>query len=144
MFRLQPKDFIGCQQAMSAVFTPEAAAGYTRWLATHHYENFHVASVLLPRRLHQDFFNVYSFCRWADDLGDELGDTGRSLEMLAWWRESLHRMFAGSASHPVFVALLGTVRRHNLPAGPFQDLITAFEHDQRVTRYRDWGEVLGY
>jgi len=48
-------------------------------LATEHYENFHVATFLLPKRLHQDFYNVYSFCRWADDLGDEIGDTAESL-----------------------------------------------------------------
>ena len=60
---------------------------YTRWLATHHYENFQVVSFLLPKRLHQDFYNVYAFCRWADDLGDEIGDTQESLRLLAWWRE---------------------------------------------------------
>ncbi len=117
---------------------------YTRWLATHHYENFHVASFLLPRRLHQDFYNVYSFCRWADDLGDELGDAAESLKQLAWWRAELHRMYAGAASHPVFVALQGTVARHQLPAACFDDLITAFERDQAKTRYRDWDEVLDY
>ncbi|HLH41188.1 MAG TPA: squalene synthase HpnC [Bryobacteraceae bacterium] len=117
---------------------------YTRWLATHHYENFHVVSFLLPKRLHQDFYNVYSFCRWADDLGDELGDTAESLKQLAWWRAELHRMYAGSASHPVFVALQGTAARHALPVEPFDDLITAFERDQTKTRYRDWDEVFEY
>ena len=58
-------------------YTEAEALAYTRWLATHHYENFHVVSFLLPKRLHQDFYNVYSFCRWADDLGDEIGDTRR-------------------------------------------------------------------
>ena len=60
---------------MNRVWEPDEARAYTRWLATHHYENFHVVSFLLPKRLHQDFYNVYSFCRWADDLGDEIGDT---------------------------------------------------------------------
>jgi phytoene/squalene synthetase len=71
---------------------------YTQWLATRHYENFHVVSFLLPKRLHQDFYNVYSFCRWADDLGDEIGDTAESLRLLAWWRGELHAMFAGQTS----------------------------------------------
>src|SRR6266699_1088719 len=44
------------------------AERYTRWLATHHYENFNVASWLLPKRLHQHFYNLYAYCRWADDL----------------------------------------------------------------------------
>ena len=117
---------------------------YTRWIATGHYENFHVVSFLLPRHLHQDFYNVYAFCRWADDLGDEIGDTAESLRLLHWWREELERMFQGEASHPVFVALLPTVRKHALPVEPFANLITAFEHDQKVTRYANWDEIFAY
>ena len=117
---------------------------YTRWIATGHYENFHVVSFLLPRHLHQDFYNVYAFCRWADDLGDEIGDTAESLRLLHWWREELEKMFQGEASHPVFVALLPTVRKHALPVEPFANLITAFEHDQKVTRYANWDEIFAY
>ncbi len=51
--------------------TAEEAQRYTRQLATHHYENFNVVSWLLPRHLHQHFYNVYAYCRWSDDLGDE-------------------------------------------------------------------------
>ena len=81
---------------MQRVWPREESLAYTRWLATHHYENFHVVSLLLPKRLHQDFYNVYSFCRWADDLGDEIGDTAESLRLLAWWRAELHAMCAGA------------------------------------------------
>ena len=109
------------------------ALEYTRWLATHHYENFHVASFLLPKRLHQDFYNVYAFCRWADDLGDEIGDPQESLRLLAWWRNELQAMYSGAASHPVFVALRLTVARHSIPIEPFDRLIRAFEQDQIVT-----------
>jgi squalene synthase HpnC len=117
---------------------------YTRRLATRHYENFHVVSFLLPKRLHQDFYNVYAFCRWADDLGDEIGDPKESLRLLAWWRGELHEMYLGEASHPVFVALQGTAARHQLPITPFDDLIRAFEQDQTVTRYRDFDELFEY
>jgi squalene synthase HpnC len=117
---------------------------YTRWLATHHYENFHVVSFLLPKKLHQDFYNVYSFCRWADDLGDEIGDTDESLRLLSWWRSELHGMYRGQTAHPVFVALQGTVERHHIPIEPFDRLITAFEQDQTVTRYQNFEEVLAY
>jgi squalene synthase HpnC len=117
---------------------------YTRWLATHHYENFHVVSFLLPKKLHQDFYNVYSFCRWADDLGDEIGDTDESLRLLSWWRSELHGMYRGQTAHPVFVALQGTVERHDIPIEPFDRLITAFEQDQTVTRYQNFEEVLAY
>jgi squalene synthase HpnC len=129
---------------MARVWSPEESRAYTRWLATHHYENFHVVSMLLPKRLHQDFYNVYSFCRWADDLGDEIGDTDESLRMLAWWRGELRAMCAGEARHPVFVALRGTVREFSLPVTLFEDLITAFEQDQTVTRYRNWEELFQY
>ena len=59
----------------------EQANDYTRRLARSQYENFTVVSWLLPRRLREPFRHVYAFCRWADDLGDETGDTQRSLEL---------------------------------------------------------------
>ena len=141
---LIPAQFIASPEAMQRIWTPADAARYTRWLATRHYENFHVVSFLLPRELHQDFYNVYAFCRWADDLGDEIGDARKSLELLSWWRRELDGMYAGRASNPVFIALAQTVERHRLPIEPFCDLITAFEQDQRVTRYRNWEELLEY
>ena len=129
---------------MDRVWSLDESLAYTRWLATHHYENFHVVSFLLPKSLHQDFYNVYSFCRWADDLGDEIGSASESLRLLRWWREELHAMFAGSKKHPVFVALQGTAQAHGLPIEPFDDLITAFEQDQTVTRYRNFDELFQY
>jgi squalene synthase HpnC len=141
---LAPQDFIRDRAAMAAVCTVPQAEQYTRWLATHHYENFHVVSWLLPKRLHQDFYNVYAYCRWADDLADEIGDRAESLRLLAWWREGLQAMYRGQAAHPVFVALRGTVARYSIPPEPFGDLIRAFEQDQTVTRYRDWDELFGY
>ncbi len=130
---------------MAQAWPLDQALAYTRWLATHHYENFHVVSALLPRRLHQDFYNVYSFCRWSDDLGDEISDTAESLRLLQWWRGELHALYAGAApTHPVFIALAGSIARHHLPMAPFDDLITAFVQDQTVTRYADWAGVLGY
>jgi len=129
---------------MNRVWPAEESQAYTRWLATHHYENFHVVSLLLPKRLHQDFYNVYSFCRWADDLGDEIGDPAESLRLLAWWRGELHAMCAGQAKHPVFVALDRTVREFSLPVTLFDDLIRAFEQDQTVTRYRNFEELFQY
>jgi squalene synthase HpnC len=141
---LAPKDFVRDRAALAADYTVPQAEAYTRWLATHHYENFHVVSWLLPKRLHQDFYNVYSYCRWADDLGDDMGDTAESLRLLTWWREGLQAMYAGQATHPVFVALGGTVKRYAIPQQPFEDLIRAFEQDQTVTRYRNWEELFGY
>ncbi len=142
--RLPPVEFVRSPEALQRIYTPAEALNYTRWLATHHYENFHVVSFLLPKRLHQDFYNVYAYCRWADDLGDEMGDRAESLRLLDWWRTELDAMYEGRATHPVFVALLDTVRQHEIPRQPFADLIQAFVQDQTVTRYRNWDEVFAY
>jgi squalene synthase HpnC len=141
---LLPADFVRSPEALRTAYAADEAAAYSRWLARRHYENFHVVSFLLPRRLRQDFYNVYAYCRWADDLGDEMGDRDESLKLLEWWRAELDAMYAGRATHPVFVALLGTVRKHAIPRQPFADLIQAFVQDQKVARYRDWEELFGY
>ena len=141
---LQPKEFIRAAAPETIAYSYADACEYTRWLATHHYENFHVASALLPKALHQDFYNVYAFCRWADDLGDEIGDPQESLRLLAWWRAELESMYADQAAHPVFIALKDTITRHAIPMEPFDRLIRAFEQDQVVTRYPTFDDVFGY
>src|SRR5437016_6009820 len=72
------------------------AQAYTRGLAKQHYENFTVASLLLPRHLRQHFCNVYAYCRWADDLADEVSDPRLALELLNWWGDELKKCYAGS------------------------------------------------
>ena len=141
---LAPVEFVRSPEALRTTYSLGEARDYTRWLATHHYENFHVVSVLLPKRLHQDFYNVYAYCRSADDLGDETGDRAESLRLLAWWRQQLDAMYEGRATHPVFVALRPTVEQYGIPREPFADLIEAFVQDQIVTRYRNWDELFAY
>ncbi|HVH69780.1 MAG TPA: squalene synthase HpnC, partial [Candidatus Dormibacteraeota bacterium] len=116
----------------------------TRWLATHHYENFNVVSWLLPKELHQHFYNVYAYCRWADDLGDEVPDPLRALQLLDWWERELEACHDGKPSHPVFVALRQTILAKDIPKQPFADLLRAFRRDQTTKRYKDWNSVLGY
>ena len=89
--------------------TYDQAAAYTRRLAQTHYENFSVVSWFLPRRLREDFRNVYAFCRWADDLGDQVGDPVRSQALLSWWRREIDGCYEGRPRHPVFVALQRTI-----------------------------------
>jgi squalene synthase HpnC len=122
------------------------AERYTRWLATHHYENFNVVSWLLPRRLHQHFYNVYAYCRWSDDLGDEVAAPERALELLDAWEDELRLTYRGGRkpSHPVLIALGETIRAKNIPIEPFSDLLRAFRQDQRVHRYATWDDVLDY
>lgn len=124
----------------------DEAQRYTRWLATHHYENFNVVSWLLPRELHQHFYNVYAYCRWSDDLGDEVPDHTRALELLDAWEQELRMIYApGSApSHPVLIAMRETIRAKDIPVQPFADLLRAFRQDQTVCRYATWEDVLDY
>ena len=103
-----------------------------------------MAGLLVPGHLRQDYCNLYAYCRWADDLGDESGDPAKNLELLAWWRGELAAMDSGAACHPVFVALRETAARHSLPRADFEDLLTAFERDQTVTRYRTYADLLDY
>src|SRR5215469_2159548 len=123
---------------------PREAQAYTRWLATHHYENFNVVSWLLPKELHQYFYNLYAYCRWADDLGDEIPAKDRALELLTWWETELDSCYEGRPSHPVFVALRETVLAKDVPKQPFADLLKAFRQDQVVKRYGTWDGVLDY
>jgi squalene synthase HpnC/squalene synthase HpnD len=141
---LRPGELELAAKAPANGCSPEAAQNYTRWLATHHYENFNVVSWLLPKALHQHFYNVYAYCRWADDLGDEVPDSARALELLDWWEEELNACYEGRPSHPVFVALSETVVAKAIPKKPFADLLKAFRQDQVVKRYASWDAMSDY
>lgn len=116
----------------------------TRQLAGAHYENFSVVTLLLPRHLRQDFYNIYAFCRVADDLGDELADPVASSAALAELRRQTLACAAGTFETNLCVALGETLRRHDIPVEPLLDLIDAFEQDQRVTRYETFDAVVDY
>jgi len=125
---------------------PAEAERYTRWLARHHYENFNVVSWLLPRRLRQHFYNLYAYCRWSDDLGDEVADPAHALALLDAWEDELRGIYGGARgpSHPVLIALRETIRAKDIPVEPFADLLRAFRQDQTVRRYATWDDMLGY
>lgn len=122
----------------------EEAQAYCKRLTESHYENFHVASWFLPKRLRPHFQSIYAYCRIADDLGDEVGDRAQSLALLDLWGEELEACYAGTARHPVFVALAVTIAECGIPKEPFADLLIAFRRDQTVTRFATMEEVLEY
>lgn len=124
--------------------SPSQSRRYCRRLASRHYENFTVASWLLPRNLRQHFCNLYAYCRWADDLADETASPQESLSLLRWWEQQVADCYRGQVVHPVFVALAETIREFRIPSNPFVDLLVAFRQDQRVRRYETFGELLNY
>ena len=120
------------------------AQEYCRRLARTHYENFSVATWFLPKKLRQDFFNVYAYCRISDDLGDEVGDPTAALALLDQWQAELDACYEGNPRHPVFVALKETIKKFEIPKHEFSDLLIAFRQDQTVTRFETFEDVLAY
>jgi len=123
----------------------QAAQAYCRRLALGHYENFVVASLLLPRGMKQPFYDVYAFCRHADDLADESPSPEIATQQLALWQSQLNHCFSGGEPvHPIFIALTDTIQRFELPQQPFDDLLDAFRQDQVKTQFANFDELLDY
>ena len=114
---------------------------YCQWLTAHHYENFPVASRLMPRRLRPHVAAIYAFARTADDFSDEERDPERALARLRRWGQALEQCVEGRPDHPVFLALSETIRTYDLPIQLFRDLLTAFTRDVTVTRYATWASL---
>jgi squalene synthase HpnC len=111
-----------------------------------HYENFPVASLLLPRELREPVAIIYRFARTADDFADE-GDApaSRRLEQLQEYRAELERIHANQRPQtPLFGDVARIIRDHALPLQPFRDLLDAFSQDVVKNRYTEFAEVLDY
>lgn len=121
-----------------------AAYKFCQDLVDSHYENFPVASMLLPRRLRKHVAALYAFARIADDFADEAEYEGVRQDRLLDWRRQLNAVGREPATHPVFVALGATFRELELPAQPFDDLLSAFLQDVDKKRYATFDEVLDY
>ncbi|HEX5106986.1 MAG TPA: squalene synthase HpnC [Vicinamibacterales bacterium] len=122
-----------------------------------HYENFPVASILLPSSMRQHIAAVYAFARTADDFADEGQLTPvERLRLLDGWHRRLRHAAAGAASGdpPVageppgvvdlFLALGRSIREKALPVELFEQLLSAFRQDVEVTRYSTWPQLLAY
>ena len=130
----------------------QEAYRYCNWITHHHYENFPVASWLLPKKLRPHVAAVYAFARSADDFADEARYQERSLELLDLWKRTLwactngagQGLANGLSTHPIFLALADTVSRHDLPVQLLDDLLSAFRMDVTKRRYSDWEDLLTY
>ena len=115
-------------------------------LANTHYENFPVASVLLPMRLREPIGLIYSFARQADDFADE-GDLSpaQRLALLDSFKQELDLIRANvTPETPFFVTLQTMIQAHQLPLIPFYDLLDAFSQDVVKSRYKNFAEVMDY
>nr|UXE45195.1 hypothetical protein Hi04_10k_c446_00025 [uncultured bacterium] len=129
------------------------AYGACEALARSHYENFPVASRLLPRKMRPHVAAVYAFARVADDIADE-GSAAPAdrLAQLRVWQDRIHRAAAGHAmpaatvnrDELIALALGHSIRSLDLPVSLFDDLLSAFSQDTMTTRYASWADVLDY
>lgn len=122
----------------------DEASRYCRRLAESHYENFSVASRLLPKVLRPHFQHIYAYCRWSDDLADESESPQQALEKLDGWQKELDACFQGRPAHPIMIALHTTIRQFDLKPEPFNDLLSAFRQDQTVLRYESDERLVDY
>lgn len=111
-----------------------------------HYENFPVASWLLPDRMRKPIETIYAFARSADDFADEGNLTNAArIDLLNGYERELDLIEADSLSTtPLFVRLAATIRDHDLPVQLFRDLLSAFRQDVTKTRYANFGELMDY
>ena len=114
---------------------------WCKTLANTHYENFHVATWLLPARVRPHFESVYAYCRVSDDLGDEVESPALALRLLGAWGAMLDECYdrPERSRHPVFIALRETIVACNLPRSLFADLLDAFRQDQVKPNLCDLG-----
>jgi squalene synthase HpnC len=117
-----------------------AAYSWCAQLAHSHYENFTIASWLMPRAMRRHVHAIYAFARIADDFADE----EHSLARLDEWQHELELAYAGAPRHPVMVALADTAHRYEIPPGPFLDLLRAFRTDVNFTGFETIDDLLGY
>ncbi|NTV96838.1 MAG: squalene synthase HpnC [Thiobacillus sp.] len=111
-----------------------------------HYENFPVASLILPRRLRRPIRAIYAFARAADDIADEgEAEAAQRLADLQTFRSKLHAIERGETpDDALFGPLAEAIRTHGLGFQPFHDLLDAFAQDCEKNRYGHFGEVMDY
>ena len=129
--------------------TIEEAESYCTQIAKSHYENFIISNWFTPPEIRQHIENIYAFCRYGDDLGDDAPfPPEKRLLLLEEWESDLKRAadedWSGQPQHPILLAVQKTAKQHSIPLQPFIDLIHAFKMDQTKNRYQNWDELKEY
>ncbi len=125
----------------------ESSFKYCEEIAKNHYENFPVASLLLPKAKRKYVYAIYAFARAADDFADEPGIEGgneKRISLLDEWNGKLKDCFDGKAYDPIFIALGQTAEECRIPIEPLENLLRAFKQDVIKNRYKSFDEILGY
>lgn len=120
---------------------------YCEDLTRRHYENFPVASFLIPKARRKYIYAIYAFARAADDFADEPGIEGgkeKRLALLDEWNTKLDDCYGGKAYDPIFIALGETVKDCKIPKELLENLLDAFRQDVVKNRYENFNEVLNY
>ena len=133
-------DGAGAIRATSTTANLAQAYAWCGRLARSHYENFTIASWMMPRAMRPHMHAIYAYARIADDYADE----DKSLARLDEWERELDAAYAGAPRHPVFVALADTARRFDIPREPFADLLCAFRSDVNFSGFDTIDDLLGY
>lgn len=114
----------------NSTYTTSQAFEYCKQIATSHYENFPVGSLILPKEIRNHFYSIYAFARLADDIADEEGlEKEERILLIEDWEQQLNLAYKGTAQHPVFVALINTIKEKNIPKILLTDLLRAFKLD---------------
>jgi squalene synthase HpnC len=123
----------------------QEAYAYCRRVAHRHYENFPVASLLIPREYRPYIACIYAFARGADDMADEGNRSpDERLSLLDAWEQKLDACLAGQPEDDVFIALADTAEKHGITRQPLADLLTAFRQDVTQNHYPTFDELLQY
>lgn len=129
------------QQHAGPLTTQEAFA-HCEKLAKTHYENFTVGSRFIPKDKRQHIYNIYAYCRFVDDLGDEA--EGDRMALLDQWEAEVKLCYTSAPRHPILIALKETISKFQVPQEPFLKLIEANRMDQRTSRYPTYDDLLYY
>lgn len=121
--------------------TLAAAYNHCRHINQNHYENFPVASKLLPQKIRPAIDAIYAFARTADDFADEAQFEGQRLARLQEWESQLQ---SGHATHPIFIALFDAISQHQIPKELLQKLLTAYRMDVAQNRHATFDDLLHY
>ncbi len=117
---------------------------HTRDITRQSKTNFYYSFLLLPKEKRDAIFTAYSFCRYSDDIVDDIEDVGEAKRALDEWREELEQCFAGTPTHPIMIALSPVAQKYNIPKEHFHALIDGCEMDLAKKRYETFDELSEY